>query len=130
MLNSKLLSLHELIGVLRIRQLPLRLIQLMLHQQLSIAVIGGVVVRSEAGRGRVEHVMVVVEVVGAGRHIRWLLVGHEVVARVQHVQLGRVLRHLMLVLVGVVQHGRVVGGGPGLLGEDHRLLDRVGDHVG
>lgn len=108
MLNSELLSLHELIGVLRIRQLPLRLIQLMLHQQLSIAVIRGVVVRSEACG--VEHVMVV-EVIGASRHISGLLVGHEVVARIQEV---RVLRHLMLVLVGGVQHGRVVGGGAGL----------------
>jgi len=107
MLNSELLSLHELIGVLRIRQLPLRLIQLMLHQQLSIAVIRGVVVSSEACR--VEHVMVVV--IGAGRHISGLLVGHEVVARIQKV---RAMRHLMLVLVGGVQQGRVVRGGTGL----------------
>ena len=107
MLNSELLSLHELIGVLRIRQLPLRLIQLMLHQQLSIAVIRGVVVRGEACR--VEHVMVVV--IGAGRHIGGLLVGHEVVARIQKV---RAMCHLMLVLVGGVQQGRVVGGGAGL----------------
>ena len=103
LLNSELLSLHELIGVLRIRQLPLRLIQLMLHQQLSIAVIRGVVVRSEACR--VEDVMVVI--VGASRHISGLLVGHEVVARIQEV---RAMRHLMLVLVGGVQQGRVVGG--------------------
>ena len=108
MLNSELLSLHELIGVLRIRQLPLRLIQLMLHQQLSIAVIRGVVVRGEACR--VEHVMVVVNI-GASRHISGLLVGHEVVARIQEV---RAMRHLMLVLVGGVQQGRVVGGGAGL----------------
>ena len=116
MLDSEFLPFHELIGVLRIRQLPLRLIQLMLHQHLPIAVIRGVVVGSEACG--IEHIMVVVNV-GAGGHISGLLVGHEVVARVQKV---RVLRHLML-LVGVVEHGRVVGGGAGLLGEDHRLLD-------
>ena len=108
-LHSKLLSLNKLIRVLRIRQLPLRLIQLMLKKQLSIAVIGGVVM-SEASRGSVEEVVIndVEVVVGACGHIGWVLVRHEVVAWVHDVELGRVLSHLMEREMMVVDHCRIV----------------------
>jgi hypothetical protein len=98
-LHSKLLSLNKLIRVLRIRQLPLRLIQL----------IGGVVM-SEASRGSVEEVVIndVEVVVGACGHIGWVLVRHEVVAWVHDVELGRVLSHLMEREMMVVDHCRIV----------------------
>jgi hypothetical protein len=56
----------------------------MLHQHLSIAVIGRVVVSG----GIQQEVVVVMIDISAGCHIGGLLVGHEVVARVEHVQLG------------------------------------------
>lgn len=98
----------------------------MLHQHLSIAVVGRVVV----GGGIQQEVVVVMVDISAGCHIGGLLVGHEVVTRVEHIQLGRVLCHLMVVVVlEIVDQSRVVGGGA-RLGEDHTLLDGVWDHVG
>ncbi len=109
MLHSKLLSLHKLIRVLRIRQLPLRLVYLMLKKQLSIAVIGGGVV-SEASRGSVEEVVIddIEVVVGACGHIGWVLVRHEVVARVHDVELSRVLSHLVEREMMILDHCRIV----------------------
>ena len=71
------------------------------------------------------------DVISAGRQIGWLLVRHEMVtAGVEHVELCRVLGHLVLVVevIVVMDHSCVVWRGSRLR-QDHALLDWVRDHV-